>query len=160
MPLEPPKQINARISDKLNQVILKGMEVKAGDRPQSMQEWLALLEPPIISKVSSSSVVGVDYRQLERLLEAGNWRKADKETTALMLKITRRQTEDWLDVKDIQNFPCQDLHIINQLWLENSNGHFGFSVQKRIWQSIGGKPGKPNADYETWQRFRSVWDGV
>ena len=150
MPLEPPKQINSRLSDKVNQVILKGMEVKAGDRPQSMQEWLALLKPPIISKVSFSPVVEVDYSQLEQLLEAGSWRKADKETTALMLKIAHRETEDWLDVKDIQNFPCQDLHTINQLWSEYSKGHFGFSLQKRIWQSIGGKP---NADYETWRRF-------
>jgi serine/threonine protein kinase len=43
MSLEPPKQINPSISDRVNQAILKGMEVNAGDRPQSMQEWLAFL---------------------------------------------------------------------------------------------------------------------
>lgn len=42
-PLEPPKQLNPSISDRVNQAILKGMEFKAGDRPQSMQEWLSLL---------------------------------------------------------------------------------------------------------------------
>lgn len=42
--LEPPKQINPSISDKVNQAILRGMEIKPEDRPQSMQEWLTLLQ--------------------------------------------------------------------------------------------------------------------
>ncbi|BAY60937.1 serine/threonine protein kinase [Calothrix brevissima NIES-22] len=41
-PLEEPKSINSSISDKVNQAILKGMEVKLENRPQSIQEWLAL----------------------------------------------------------------------------------------------------------------------
>ena len=44
--LIPPKQINPRISDRLNQAILKGMALEAGDRPQSMQEWLQTIAPP------------------------------------------------------------------------------------------------------------------
>ncbi|MBD2183624.1 serine/threonine protein kinase [Planktothrix sp. FACHB-1355] len=38
-----PKQ-HADISDELNRAILKGMELEAKNRPQSMQEWLKLLE--------------------------------------------------------------------------------------------------------------------
>lgn len=45
-PLEEPKQINSSISDRVNQAILKGMEVKAENRPQSMHEWLTLLSIP------------------------------------------------------------------------------------------------------------------
>ncbi|MBG1269649.1 serine/threonine protein kinase, partial [Nostoc sp. WHI] len=44
--LTPPKQINPSISDQLNQAILKGMTLEAKYRPQSMQEWLAMLEAP------------------------------------------------------------------------------------------------------------------
>jgi tRNA A-37 threonylcarbamoyl transferase component Bud32 len=44
--LIPPKQINRRISDILNQAILKGMALEAKDRPQSMQAWLTMLEVP------------------------------------------------------------------------------------------------------------------
>ncbi len=43
--LTPPKQINSSISDQLNQAILKGMALESKDRPQSMQAWLAMLEP-------------------------------------------------------------------------------------------------------------------
>ncbi|BAY88354.1 serine/threonine protein kinase [Tolypothrix sp. LEGE 11397] len=42
--LTPPQQIVSNISDRLNQVILKGMALEAKDRPQSMQAWLAMLK--------------------------------------------------------------------------------------------------------------------
>lgn len=45
------------------------------------------------------------------------------------------------------NFPCEHLHIIDQLWIKYSNGHFGFSVQKRIYQSLGETT---NYDDEEW----------
>ncbi|OUL30127.1 serine/threonine-protein kinase [Nostoc sp. 106C] len=44
--LTPPKQINRKISDQLNQAILNGMALEAEDRPYSMQTWLAMLEAP------------------------------------------------------------------------------------------------------------------
>ncbi len=43
MLLEEPKQVKPSISGRVNQAILKGMEVNAANRPQSVQEWLALL---------------------------------------------------------------------------------------------------------------------
>lgn len=41
--LEEPTNINSGISEKVNQAILKGMELKPENRPQSIQEWLALI---------------------------------------------------------------------------------------------------------------------
>ncbi|HEY9708142.1 MAG TPA: serine/threonine-protein kinase, partial [Oculatellaceae cyanobacterium] len=38
-----PKEINPNISDRVNQAILKGMEIKPENRPQTMQEWMGLL---------------------------------------------------------------------------------------------------------------------
>ncbi|MEH2071176.1 MAG: GUN4 domain-containing protein [Nostoc sp.] len=80
---------------------------------------------------------GVDYRRLRDLLKAGNWKEADRETLAVMLKATGREQEGWLDSESVDNFPCTDLRTIDQLWVKYSNGHFGFSVQKRIWESVG-----------------------
>ncbi len=37
--------------------------------------------------------------------------------------------------------PREDLRNINQLWLDNSNGHFGFSVQKQIYLNSSKKVG-------------------
>lgn len=47
--LKSPQQINSSISDRVNQAILKGMELKLENRPQTMQEWLeSLKEPPVV----------------------------------------------------------------------------------------------------------------
>ncbi|MBW4476292.1 MAG: serine/threonine protein kinase [Tolypothrix brevis GSE-NOS-MK-07-07A] len=56
MVLESPKSINLNISDRLNQAILKGMELAPENRPQTMHEWLELLkEPPTQSNTSSTT---------------------------------------------------------------------------------------------------------
>lgn len=76
--------------------------------------------------------------KLRDLLASKKWDKADKETLKIMLQVTGREKEGWLDVASIQNFPCEELRAIDQVWLQFSNGRFGFSVQKRIWKSVGG----------------------
>jgi len=52
--LIPPKQHNSRISDRVNQAILQGMELAPGDRPESIPAWLALLLPSPQSLAPSS----------------------------------------------------------------------------------------------------------
>lgn len=93
----------------------------------------------------------VDYTRLGDLLAAKQWKQADEETFALMLKAAGREKEGWLDYTSIENFPCIDLRTIDQLWVKYSRGCFGFSVQKGIWESLGGKPGVFNE--ETWFNF-------
>lgn len=82
-----------------------------------------------------SHASGMDYRNLQQLLSAQNWKDADKETYSLMLKISERENVCWLDDGDIRKFPRYDLHIINQLWVKYSDGKFGFSIQKQILQN-------------------------
>lgn len=77
------------------------------------------------------------YRKLLEHLAAGNWEEADKETAKMMLKVANRETQDYLDIEDIKNFPCSDLRTIDQLWVQYSDGRFGFSVQKRIYEEQG-----------------------
>ncbi|MBD2519168.1 GUN4 domain-containing protein [Nostoc sp. FACHB-973] len=144
--LVPPKQFVPSLSDAVNQAILQGMALEAKDRPQTMEEWLNLLSSSQanLTGVILASDVGVDYQNLENLLKAQKWKAADEETTRIMLKVAKRQQQGWLDYESINNFPCTDLRIIDQLWLKYSDGHFGFSVQKRIWLECDGK-----IDYET-----------
>ena len=58
-----------------------------------------------------------------------------------MLLVAKREREGWLDVKNIDNFSCNALQKINQLWVQYSDGHFGFSVQKQVWVNVGGQTG-------------------
>ncbi|WP_218964157.1 serine/threonine-protein kinase [Nostoc linckia] len=124
-----------------NQTILQGMALEAKDRPQRMKKWSNLLSfwQANLTKVILASDVGIDYQNLENLLKVGEWKAADEETTRLMLKVAKREQQGWLDYEDIENFPCTDLRTIDQLWVKYSNGHFGFSVQKRIWLECSGK---------------------
>jgi eukaryotic-like serine/threonine-protein kinase len=52
-PLEEPKTINSSISERVNQAILQGMEIKPENRPQSIEEWFSLLN---IQSVQSTNV--------------------------------------------------------------------------------------------------------
>ncbi|NEQ74359.1 MAG: GUN4 domain-containing protein [Okeania sp. SIO2C9] len=87
------------------------------------------------------SEVGIDYNPLINLLAAGKWRKADELTWELLLQVTLREDEGWLQLIDIENFPCTDLLTIDWLWEYYSNGLFGLNVQQRIWESVGGQYG-------------------
>jgi hypothetical protein len=93
----------------------------------------------------------VDYSRLQDLLAAGKWQEADRETEAVMIKAAGRAEDGWLSEEDLEAFPCEDLRRIDELWVKSSNGHFGFSVQKRIWNSI--EETTQDADVEIWKRF-------
>ncbi|NET00325.1 MAG: protein kinase [Sphaerospermopsis sp. SIO1G1] len=110
----------------------------------------SLHTPPNNPEVELNSDVGMDYRKLRDLLKAGRWKEADVETRRVMLAVAKREKESWLDVNSINNFPCTDLRTIDQLWVKYSNGKFGFSVQKRIYQSFGGTRIK---NPEIWDKF-------
>ena len=94
---------------------------------------------------------GVDYTHLQDLLAAGEWQKADRETEAVMLQVSGREEEGWLTEEDMETFPCQDLRTIDQLWVKYSDGRFGFSIQKYIWQDIENTTKDDNVD--TWKYF-------
>jgi hypothetical protein len=64
-----------------------------------------------------------------------------------MLKVSGREKEGMLDRFSIEKFPSQDLLTLDQLWRRYSKERFGFSVQKRIWQSIS-----PNQNLDWWKK--------
>ncbi|WP_293181188.1 MULTISPECIES: GUN4 domain-containing protein [unclassified Microcoleus] len=101
------------------------------------------------NEVELVSAVGIDYSKLRDLVAANKWEEADRETLRVMLKVAGTKQE-WLDTESIEKFPCEDLRTIDQLWVKYSKGHFGFSVQKLIYQSLGGTSGYNS---EVWGRF-------
>ncbi|MFP4135285.1 MAG: GUN4 domain-containing protein [Halothece sp.] len=64
-------------------------------------------------------------------------RAADLKTKRIMLSSANQQEEGFI-VESMNNFPCDDLKTLDQLWLKYSDGKFGFSVQNDIFQSLGG----------------------
>ncbi len=96
-------------------------------------------QTPPPSTDSLKSARGVDYTHLRDLLTAGKWKEADLTTRNVMLKAARRLNENYLDKDSMDNFSCDDLRTIDQLWVKYSQGRFGLSVQKKIWLEVGGK---------------------
>jgi serine/threonine protein kinase len=145
--LGQPLNLPNRVSERVRVAINKGMEMSPDRRAQSVREWLAMLKPP---KVELRSAKGIDYRELEKLLKAKEWRSADELTAKVMLKVmlkvVNREKEGWLKpgYEHIEAFPCEDLRTIDQLWVHYSDSKFGFSIQKKLWLECGGEIGKYN----------------
>ncbi|MDF5735433.1 MULTISPECIES: GUN4 domain-containing protein [unclassified Nostoc] len=109
---------------------------------------------PVIQADDLSSEKGVNYTRLRDLLAADKWKEANEETLAVMLKASSREKEGWFDYESINNFPCTDLRTIDELWVKYSDGRFGFSIQKKIYLSVGGKAdGRGEYDDEVWDKF-------
>jgi len=105
------------------------------------------------NEVKLVSAVGIDYSNLRNLLASQKWLEADQETARLMLQVANREEKGWLDRGNIEEFPYEDLHTIDQLWVKYSNGHFGFSVQKCIYESV--RETSEN-EIEVWETFRYI----
>ena len=140
------------------------------DRSKQIQ-WSAygLLAPKTESKVKQAlqsfsliSEAGIDYSSLQYLLASQELEKADEQTRKLVLQAANR-SDNWLRNEEIQSLACEDLFIIDRLWTIYSQGRFGFSVQKRIWESLGAKKsdtgrGKEFSDRVGWHEQRTETD--
>lgn len=95
-----------------------------------------------------------DCSQLEAYLRQGDWKNADVETTWIFYLVYLHPDcylnyEYWCDF--CETFPSELFQEINELWVRYSNGHFGFSIQKSIWESI-----VQNNGYERYGKL--FWD--
>jgi eukaryotic-like serine/threonine-protein kinase len=176
-PLPAPRHYNSRISQRVNDAILQGMEIEPENRTPTVLKFrenlglvvqkpinfdiqqpinvetfhgTSLHTPPINQEVQLKSSCGMDYRKLRDYLAQEKWKEADEETKRVMLAVAKREKEGFLNIKSIDNFPCEDLRTIDQLWVKYSDGKFGFSVQKRIYQSFGGTR---EYNEEIWEKF-------
>ena len=97
----------------------------------------AIATPNSSAEIKWESEVDANYTTLQNLLKARKYKEADQETVRMLLYVARRQKEGWLDTKAIDSFPCQDLRTIDQIWVQNSNGRFGFSIQRQVYNQAG-----------------------
>jgi hypothetical protein len=98
----------------------------------------------------ASQPTPIEYKKLENLLQAQNFKEADLETEKIILAVAKREKEGWLRIEDAEKFPCDKLRSIDQLWLKYSGGKFGISVQQQIYQSLGG----------TKQYNKEIWESM
>ena len=78
------------------------------------------------------------YETLQNLLKEGKWLEADKETVRLVLAIAGEAKLENLRPEEIGNIDCSELQVIDRLWLNYSDDRFGFSIQVKAYQDLGG----------------------
>ncbi|WP_413167252.1 protein kinase domain-containing protein [Capilliphycus salinus ALCB114379] len=98
--------------------------------------------PPPKSLIKVVSARGVDYTFLEYLLSQKQWEYADEETAKRLRDAAGKNRN--LHRSDFDYLPCEDLGIINNLWIKYSDGRFGLTVQKQIYLNTGNKLGEYN----------------
>ncbi|MFM5887143.1 MAG: GUN4 domain-containing protein [Dolichospermum sp.] len=154
------------VSNELGKILEKLASPIAKHRYQSVKEVIQKLnfgnqnvtpQPPI--KIPPPSItVPSQYQKLKKLLSARKWKEADEETRRIILTLANRGILGYLTIDNVLDIPSEDISIIDNLWVKNSNGRFGFSVQKRIYQSLGGNR---KYDQNIWKNFgkKVGWKG-
>lgn len=126
------------VSQRLGEILDKLLHDALSQRYKSAAEVLQVFSQPIPKKPvhTLKTSAGVDYHQLRDLLAHKKWQSADEKTWALMCQAIKKPIGSYFFSRDIENFPCEDLQIIDELWMKYSKGHFGFSVQQQIYESV------------------------
>ena len=100
---------------------------------KELKERIASLEEKLL-RVSNI----YRYEKLQNLLKSGEWLAADKETVRLILAIAGEDNLEDLTPEEIALIDCSELQVIDRLWMNYSDDRFGFSVQAKIYQDLGG----------------------
>ncbi|TVU52417.1 MAG: serine/threonine protein kinase [Arthrospira sp. PLM2.Bin9] len=100
----------------------------------------ALTQPRYDEDLTSET--GVDYGELQQLLATHRWREADRETWIILCRALGKGGRPYLHYNDLKKLPCEDLTILDNLWVKYSNNRFGFSIQAQIYLQVGSDYGK------------------
>jgi serine/threonine protein kinase len=131
------------VSDRLGKILDKLLESTIKNRYQSVEQVLQALNstqvtnqlPPQLNfNKALVSEVRIDYTRLQNLLTRKKWKEADQQTWEVLCQALGKARGQYLFNSDIEKLPCNDLKTIDKLWVKYSEGHFGFSVQNRIYQ--------------------------
>ncbi len=132
---------------------------------ENLREFLAQHWPD--GRLEMPSEQGVDYRPLQDLLIRQEFEEADRLTLAKLCELAGPTAvkRKWVYFTEVEQFPVVDLRTIDRLWLIYSEGKFGFSVQRRLWLSLGQNwdklwPRLAWKDDNIWTRYPGgfIWD--
>lgn len=117
--------------EKLAQLKYEATTLSSNQKTNQQNQAISPLES------EQSQGILINLERLTRFLTRQDWQQADEETAELLCQLAQKQIGKYLFNSDIAKLPCAELCLIDQLWVKYSNGHFGFSVQKQIYQEVG-----------------------
>lgn len=81
----------------------------------------------------------ISYWKLINFLAKHEWKNADVLTRDILLKLAGRNSKDSLNKEAIEKISAKDVYTLDRLWVVYSNGLFGFSIQKKIFECVDRK---------------------
>ncbi|AFZ23058.1 serine/threonine protein kinase [Cylindrospermum stagnale PCC 7417] len=135
--------LDAKLAETLDKLLHNALSQRyksAAEVLQAMNLEAQLVKKKLINSLNSE--VGVDYQKLRDLLAARKWQQADEVTWVLMCQALSKPIGSYFFSGDIERFPCEDLQIIDELWMKYSRGRFGFTVQTKIYESYNNDYGQ------------------
>lgn len=120
-----------------NLALGKAYHALYSDQTPKIQDFLKNNYPHGV--VPLESELDLDYQPLQQLLAQQDFQGADVVTLQKMCEWAGAAAveRNWIYFTEVVNFPVVDLQTLDQLWRMSSEGKFGFSVQRRIWLSVG-----------------------
>jgi len=85
------------------------------------------------------AIAVTEMEQLSGALAEGQWEKANRLTSSILLKSVNQYGRGYLITDDIRQLPCKTLRSVDHKWVQSSNGEFGLSTQANIWLKMNGK---------------------
>lgn len=136
------------VSRRLTGILDKLLQSALNQRFQSATEVLQALEKSSIDRAKpkilpaetpapTPTLRKSDYQGLKSLLLSKKWQQADTATWDLILRLLGKSSQGLIFSGNLQQIPCSELLRLDQLWVQCSQGRFGFSVQARIYQTVG-----------------------
>ena len=102
------------------------------------------------------SEVGIDYSPLQGYLLNECYEDADRFTSSKLRELAGEKAvkRGYVYFSEVESIPSIDLSTLNKLWIVYSRGKFGFTVQAKILDSVGGRYDK------LWPRIGWKKDGI
>ena len=109
-----------------------------------------------LSWFTVTSEVGFDYSPLQKYLLNESFEDADRFTSSKLRELAGEKAvkRGYVYFSEVDSIPGSDLSTLNKLWIVYSRGKFGFTVQAKILDSVGGRYDK------LWPRIGWKKDGI
>ena len=109
-----------------------------------------------LSWFNAPSEVGFDYSPLQKYLLNESYEDADRFTSSKLRELAGEKAvkRGYVYFSEVDSIPSIDLSTLNKLWIVYSRGKFGFTVQAKILDSVGGRYDK------LWPRIGWKKDGI
>lgn len=75
-----------------------------------------------------------EYQYLENLLKEQRYEEADRVTWRILLQLAGAEGRGYLELDEVMLLPQAEVIQIDQLWQHYSQGHWGFTVQRRLFE--------------------------